>query len=97
MNRAEVRIRSGLYLEKGDDDIKEKAEDERTYRGITVSYTKRSLPDHDLAKGADPLPRYPGAVMIGYHKSSLTMQGLTSTEINADYLAPDTTHRFRET
>jgi len=66
------------------------------YTEITVSYTKRSLPDHDLANGTEPLPRYPGAVMIEYHKSSMTIQGHTSTEIKAVYLAPDTFDKVKQ-
>jgi len=66
------------------------------YTEITVSYTKRRLPDHDLANGTDPLPRYPGAVMIEYHKSSMTSQGFTSTEIKAVYLAPDSFDKVRQ-
>lgn len=66
------------------------------YTEITVSYTKRRLPDHDLVNGTDPLPRYPGAVMIEYHKSSMTFQGFTSTEIKAVYLAPDSFDKVKQ-
>ncbi|HID08664.1 TPA: hypothetical protein EYP13_00375, partial [Candidatus Micrarchaeota archaeon] len=66
------------------------------YTVIDVSYTKRSLPDRDLVKGTDPLPRYPGAVMVGYNESSMNIQGFGSSAVKAVYLAPDKIDKVRE-
>jgi len=82
-----------LVFEKDDDEvtvwINAPVAGDRSYTSVNVSYTMRSLPNHDLTEGKDPLPRYPGAVMIDYHKSSMTTQGHTSEEIKVGYLAPD--------
>lgn len=66
------------------------------YTEITVDYTKRSLPKHDLVNGKDPLPRYPGSVMEDYHKSTMTMPGIHSTEIKAVYLTSDTFSKVKQ-
>jgi len=82
-----------LVFKKDDDEVTvwvDAPSEGTAYTEITVSYTKSNLPDHDLANGTEPLPRYPGAVMIDYHRSSMTFQGSTSEEIKADYLAPGT-------
>lgn len=60
------------------------------YTEINVAYTRWGLPDHDLTTGEEPLERYPNSVMIEYNKSTLTMQGVDSTEIKAVYLTKDT-------
>lgn len=59
------------------------------YTTIDVSYTKRSLPYHDLVTGTDPMERYPGAVMIDYSTSTMNMQGVSGSEVKAVYLTPD--------
>ncbi|CAB3289853.1 conserved exported protein of unknown function [Methanocaldococcus lauensis] len=66
------------------------------YTEITIYYTKRSIPNQDLARGNEPLPRYPGAVMIEYHNTTMTIQGQTSTEIKAVYLAPDSNDKVKQ-
>ena len=81
-----------LKFEKNDDDITifigAPGEGE-TYTTIHVSYTKRNLPDHDLVSGTDPMERYPRAVMIDYSRSAMNMQGISASEVKAEYLAPD--------
>ena len=66
------------------------------YTQITVSYTRRSLPDHDLASGTEPLERYPGSVMIEYDKSAVSVQGYSSNEIKMVYLVPDTFEKVKQ-
>lgn len=66
------------------------------YTSIDMSYTKRNLPDHDLIIGADPMERYPAAVMVDYNKSTMNMQGLKATEIKAEYLAPDRLDKVKQ-
>jgi len=66
------------------------------YTEITLAYTKRSLPDHDLVNGKDPLPRYVESVMEDYHKSAMTAQGINSTEIKVVYLTSDTFDKVKQ-
>jgi len=91
-----------LVFKKDDDEVTiwvgAPAAGDRSYTEITVSYTKRNLPDHDLVEGKDPLPRYPGAVMIDYQElsSPITYQGRALTEIKAEYLAPGTFSKVKK-
>lgn len=62
----------------------------KLYTSINLIYTKIVFPDHDLARGKEPLQRYPGSIMVEHHKSSLTSQTYDFTEIKVKYLTKDT-------
>jgi len=66
------------------------------YTVIEVMYTMERIPEHDLVEGEDPLPRYPGAVMVGYNESSATAQGMGMSGVRAVYLVPDNLENVRE-
>lgn len=80
-----------LSAEKNDDEVSIYigAPTDTAYTTIDISYTRRSLPDHDLVNGTDPMERYPNAVMIDYSTSTMSMQGTNANEAKAEYLAPD--------
>jgi len=83
-----------ITLKKNDDTVKifiAKPSEGRAYTSINLIYTKIIFPNHDLVRGKDPLPRYPGSIMVEHHKSSLTSQTQDLTEIKATYL---TKNRF---
>jgi hypothetical protein len=104
-NGWEITYQSGssdteeMVFEKGDDEVTVwigAPNEDTTYTEITISYTRRSLPTHDIASGEVPIPRYPNSVMIDYHKSSMTFEGYSSIEIKAVYLTPDSFDKVKQ-
>jgi len=81
-----------LSFEKDDDEVTiyiGAPGEGRAYTSIDVSYTKSTLPDHDLVNGTDPMERYPGSMMVDYSKSKWNFQGANGYEINVEYLTSD--------